>query len=116
MLYVEPQQLNVLRLLYFSVSFIEWVSILGFSSVLSFVKWEKDLHHCIFLNICTNCSPFKQTPGLYHYVGKISKRKTALVGAAQWTQCRPVNQSVAHSIPSLGHMAGSRAWSPVGAV
>ena len=37
----------------------------------------------------------------------------ALAGAAQWTECGPVNQRVSRSIPSLGHMPGLQARSPV---
>ena len=38
----------------------------------------------------------------------------ALAGVAQWTECRPTNQSVTGWIPSLGHMPGLQARSPVG--
>ena len=37
-----------------------------------------------------------------------------LAGVAQWIECRPANQRVAGSIPSLGHMPGLQARSPVG--
>ena len=37
-----------------------------------------------------------------------------LAGVAQWTECQPVNQRVAGSIPSLGPMAGLQVGSPVG--
>ena len=39
--------------------------------------------------------------------------KRALAGVAQWIECRPVNQKVASSIPSIEHMPGFRARSPV---
>ena len=38
----------------------------------------------------------------------------ALAGVAQWTECRPASQRVAGSIPSVGHMPGLWARSPVG--
>ena len=38
----------------------------------------------------------------------------ALAGVAQWAECRPMNQRVTGSIPSLGHMPGLQAMSPVG--
>ena len=38
----------------------------------------------------------------------------ALAGVAQWTQCPPANQRVPSSIPSLEHMPGLLAGSPVG--
>ena len=40
----------------------------------------------------------------------------ALAGVAQWIERRPANQAVASSIPSLGHMTGLQARSPVGGV
>ena len=40
--------------------------------------------------------------------------KFALAGVAQWIECQPVNQKVTGSIPSLGHMPGLQARSPVG--
>ena len=43
------------------------------------------------------------------------KGSEALAGVAQWTECRPVNERVANSIPSLGRMPGLWARSPVGA-
>ena len=36
-----------------------------------------------------------------------------LAGVAQWLECRPVNQRVTSLIPSLGHMPGLWARSPV---
>ena len=39
---------------------------------------------------------------------------TALAGVAQWIDCQPSNQRAASSIPSLGHMPGLQARSPVG--
>ena len=39
---------------------------------------------------------------------------TALSGIAQWIERRPPRQGVAGSIPSLGHMPGLWARSPVG--
>ena len=39
---------------------------------------------------------------------------SALAGVAQWIECRPVNQKVAGSIPSLVHIPGLLARSPVG--
>ena len=57
----------------------------------------------------------------YHYtairigqITNIKQNKTALAGVAQWIECWPANQSVAGSIPSLGHMSGLQARSPVG--
>ena len=38
----------------------------------------------------------------------------ALAGVAQWTEQQPLNQRVTGSIPSLGHMSGLQARSPVG--
>ena len=38
----------------------------------------------------------------------------SLAAVAQWIECQPVNQGVAGSIPSLGHLAGLQARSPVG--
>ena len=38
----------------------------------------------------------------------------ALAGMAQWIELQPVNQGVASSIPSLGHMPGLWARSQVG--
>ena len=40
--------------------------------------------------------------------------KFALAGIAQWIEHGPANQRVASSIPSLGHMPGLQARSPVG--
>ena len=37
----------------------------------------------------------------------------ALAGVAQWFECQSENQRVAHSIPSLGHVPGLQARSPV---
>ena len=37
-----------------------------------------------------------------------------LAGVAQWFECQPVNQRVASSIPSLGHIPGLQARSPAG--
>ena len=37
----------------------------------------------------------------------------ALVGVAQWIECWPANQRATGSIPSLGHMPGFWARSPV---
>ena len=34
------------------------------------------------------------------------KKILALAGVAQWTERQPVNQRIAGSIPSLGHMPG----------
>ena len=39
---------------------------------------------------------------------------TALAGVAQWIEWWPANQRVAYLIPSLGHMPGLQATSPVG--
>ena len=39
--------------------------------------------------------------------------KTALACVAQWIECWPANQRVSSSIPSLGHMPGLQAGSPV---
>ena len=39
-----------------------------------------------------------------------------MTGVVQWTECRPANQRVIGSIPSLGHMPGLQARSPVGDV
>ena len=41
-------------------------------------------------------------------------RDLAVAGVAQWIECQPANQRVADSIPSLGHMPGFWAKSPVG--
>ena len=38
----------------------------------------------------------------------------ALAGVAQWIELRPANQRIATSIPSLGHIPGLWARSPVG--
>ena len=38
----------------------------------------------------------------------------AVAGVAQWIECGPVNQRVGVLIPSLGHMPGLPARSPVG--
>ena len=38
----------------------------------------------------------------------------ALAGVARWIECQPANQRVIGSIPSLGHMPGLRARSPLG--
>ena len=38
----------------------------------------------------------------------------ALASMAQWIECPPANQRVAGLIPSLGHMPGLQAKSPVG--
>ena len=38
----------------------------------------------------------------------------ARAGVAQWIECQPVNQRVASSIPSLGHIPGLQARSPAG--
>ena len=45
---------------------------------------------------------------------KVKKMYIALAGVAQWIECWPVTQRVASSIPSLGHMPGLWARSPVG--
>ena len=37
----------------------------------------------------------------------------ALAGVAQWIECQPVNQRDTGWIPSLGHMPGLQARSPV---
>ena len=37
-----------------------------------------------------------------------------LANVAQWIECQPANQRVTSLIPSLGHMPGLRARSPVG--
>ena len=42
------------------------------------------------------------------------KMKPALPGMAQWIEHRPSNRRVTGSIPSLGHMPGLQARSPVG--
>ena len=42
------------------------------------------------------------------------KQESVLACVAQWTECWPVNQRVAGLIPSLGHMPGLQARSPVG--
>ena len=48
-------------------------------------------------------------------LGIYSKKPVlTLAGVAQWIECRPANQRVASSIPSLGHMPGLWARSPVG--
>ena len=39
---------------------------------------------------------------------------SALAGVAQWIECQPKNQRVTGLIPSLGHMLGLWARSPVG--
>ena len=39
--------------------------------------------------------------------------RRALAGVAQWIEHRPANQRVASSTPSLGHMPGLWARSPV---
>ena len=39
--------------------------------------------------------------------------KVPLAGVAQWIKHQPVNQRVSGSIPSLGHMPGLQARSPV---
>ena len=44
------------------------------------------------------------------------EKPPVLAGVAQWIECRPENQRVAGLIPSLGHMPGLLARSPVGAV
>ena len=40
----------------------------------------------------------------------------ALAGVAQWIECQPVNQRIAGSILSLGHMPGLQARFQVGGV
>ena len=44
----------------------------------------------------------------------IKKQKPTLAGMAEWIECRPANQRVTSSIPSLGHMPGLRVRSLVG--
>ena len=44
----------------------------------------------------------------------VYKGYRALAGVAQWIECRPANQRVTGSIPSLGYMPGLWARSPVG--
>ena len=44
---------------------------------------------------------------------KLKNQKAALAGVAQWIQHGPANQRVASLIPSLGHMPGLQARSPV---
>ena len=49
--------------------------------------------------------------------GKEGSKKipnATLAGVAQWTACQPLNQRVTGLIPSLGHMPGLWARSPVG--
>ena len=48
------------------------------------------------------------------YATKTVTAKLALVGVAQWTECWPAKQRVSSLIPSLGHMPGLWARSPVG--
>ena len=43
----------------------------------------------------------------------INNSTTCLGGVAQWTECLPVNQKVASSIPSQGTCLGCRSDSPV---
>ena len=59
-------------------------------------------------------SAFKQVLGFP--ILKITKNLTysALADVAQWIESWPVNQRVASLIPSLGHMHGLQARSPVG--
>ena len=45
-----------------------------------------------------------------------SEMSTALAGVAQWNECRPMNQRVASSIPSLEHMPCLKVRSPAGGV
>ena len=47
-------------------------------------------------------------------VEEVKQKPAALTGVAQWIKCQPANQRVASSIPSLGHMFGLQARSPVG--
>ena len=44
------------------------------------------------------------------------KALTALAGVAQWIECQPANQRAGGSNPSLGHMPGFQARSPVGGI
>ena len=44
----------------------------------------------------------------------LKKNQTGLAGVAHWSEYQPANQRVASSIPSLGHMPGLWARSPVG--
>ena len=41
-------------------------------------------------------------------------KKSGLAGVAQWIELWPLNQKVTGSIPSVGHMPGLQARSPVG--
>ena len=50
---------------------------------------------------------------LFRYQHKIDI-SFSLAGIAQWIEHRPVNQGVAGSIPSLGHMPGLQAGSLLG--
>ena len=44
----------------------------------------------------------------------IKSSDLALAGVAQWIECWPANQRVTGLIPSLGHIRGLQARSPVG--
>ena len=47
---------------------------------------------------------------------KKKERTMVLAGVAQWIEWWSANERVAGSIPSLGHMPGLQARSPVGGV
>ena len=44
----------------------------------------------------------------------LNSQAKALAGVAHWTECQPVNQRVAGSVPMSGYMPGLWARSPVG--
>ena len=50
----------------------------------------------------------------YDFVKKKKGWGAVLAGVVQWIEYRPENQRVASSIPSLGHVSGLQARSPVG--
>ena len=69
---------------------------------------------CIYNNIPLGCH---SNPLFFHTPqGTIPQQGTepALAGVTQWIDCWHANQRVTGSIPSLGHMPGLQARSPVG--
>ena len=87
------------------------IYILIFENIFLFVSYitiTSSVEEIIFIMLLIIC---------LNRLNNLSKvRKVALAGVSQWIEGWPSNQRVAGSIPSLGHMPGLQASSPVGGV